>query len=256
MKKSPWLISFQKSEKARPFCLSDEIREIFVGLKAIVIWTVFAIILFFVCFRVVWFFSVLCAGDLPQFQKMTTELADTHNVPYDYSSIMHYGETYFSKNNKPTIVTRDPKYQKLIGQREMISFNDAKGMNAMYSCGSKCRFSENSLAHFREFQSRLSRRISSWVLVKFGLWTVVIEESCSNKNSCPANSFIGQDCQCYCASSNKQEVVKVCGGSSVTTTAPRTTARASTTKKRKSTIIITHCTIFLQTFYFDSFYSV
>lgn len=51
---------------------------------------------------------------------------DTLGLPYDYESIMHYGEKAGTYNGKETIITHDPAYQKKIGQivglTELVNF--------------------------------------------------------------------------------------------------------------------------------------
>ena len=42
------------------------------------------------------------------FKKYSRGQIDSLGTPYDYGSIMHYGSRYFSKNGKPTIVSRKP----------------------------------------------------------------------------------------------------------------------------------------------------
>jgi len=68
----------------------------------------------------------------------------TFGIPYDYCSIMHYGPYSFSKyqTSRPTMMTKDPNYQFAIGKpntRKGLSFYDAKVINIMYKCNSKCR---------------------------------------------------------------------------------------------------------------------
>ncbi|XP_060923469.1 uncharacterized protein LOC132997930 [Limanda limanda] len=59
---------------------------------------------------------------------------DTYNlnVPYDYSSIMHYGLTDFSKNGLNTITPHAPGAS--IGQRLGMSENDMLKINKLYGC--------------------------------------------------------------------------------------------------------------------------
>ncbi len=49
--------------------------------------------------------------------------------PYDYGSIMHYGDFFFSGNNQKTIVVPD---NVRIGQRDALSEGDAESVNQMY----------------------------------------------------------------------------------------------------------------------------
>jgi hypothetical protein len=51
---------------------------------------------------------------------------------YSYDSIMHYGGTAFTKNDKITIETRDPSKQDIIGQRKKMSSSDVDTLNYLY----------------------------------------------------------------------------------------------------------------------------
>ena len=57
---------------------------------------------------------------------------NTYGLPYDISSDMHYGAIGFSSNGQRTIETRNPDYQKTIGQRLDLSFLDIKATNLAY----------------------------------------------------------------------------------------------------------------------------
>ncbi|KAL4224538.1 hypothetical protein ACF0H5_015240 [Mactra antiquata] len=65
-------------------------------------------------------------------------LYNTYNTPYDYKSIMHYGVKSWSKNKLPTMVTKDPAYQHIIGKVNDVSFYDALYVNRAYNCSRKC----------------------------------------------------------------------------------------------------------------------
>ncbi|NND92058.1 MAG: hypothetical protein HKN42_14455 [Granulosicoccus sp.] len=57
--------------------------------------------------------------------------ANTQNLgPYDYGSIMHYGEYFFSKSGLPTIIVADGVE---IGQRIELSETDAQSVDQMYA---------------------------------------------------------------------------------------------------------------------------
>ncbi|KAK5601978.1 hypothetical protein CRENBAI_018165 [Crenichthys baileyi] len=57
---------------------------------------------------------------------------NTLNLPYDLESIMHYGESYFSVDGSPTIVTN--QNGKAIGQRDHLSQLDIKKLKTLYRC--------------------------------------------------------------------------------------------------------------------------
>jgi len=50
---------------------------------------------------------------------------------YDYGSLMHYGAYDFSRNNKPTIVTKGGQE---IGQRKGVSWQDVMEIRKLYGC--------------------------------------------------------------------------------------------------------------------------
>ncbi|XP_070208337.1 zinc metalloproteinase dpy-31-like [Littorina saxatilis] len=63
---------------------------------------------------------------------------DNMNVPYDVSSIMHYGSTYFSRSGREvTVEAVDSRLQRVLGQRLEMSFYDVKLANLAY-CADVC----------------------------------------------------------------------------------------------------------------------
>ncbi|XP_046578542.1 zinc metalloproteinase nas-36-like [Haliotis rubra] len=77
-------------------------------------------------------------GEDFNFLKESWRYLDNLDVPYDIGSVMHYGATAFSVGSKATIETLEPLEQNVLGQRQMLSFYDAKQANLAYckaSCG-------------------------------------------------------------------------------------------------------------------------
>ncbi|KAI9523984.1 hypothetical protein NQZ68_020945 [Dissostichus eleginoides] len=74
------------------------------------------------------------------FDKQSAETTTTQGVPYDYWSVMHYGKDAFSNGNGSTIITKDPKFQDVIGQRLEVSPKDALELNLLYKCKSTIAF--------------------------------------------------------------------------------------------------------------------
>ncbi|XP_059469225.1 zinc metalloproteinase nas-14-like [Neocloeon triangulifer] len=64
-------------------------------------------------------------------KKSPAEVTD-FGVGYDYSSVMHYSRTAFSKNGEDTIIPFEPGAQ--IGQREKVSKKDFLKLNRKYKC--------------------------------------------------------------------------------------------------------------------------
>ncbi|KAK3084618.1 hypothetical protein FSP39_016381 [Pinctada imbricata] len=74
-------------------------------------------------------------GRRDQFKKYSRKEVETFGIPYDVGSVMHYGSTAFSKKgNLRTIRTNDRQIQMWIGQRDGLSFLDAKLANSVYNC--------------------------------------------------------------------------------------------------------------------------
>ncbi|EDO36104.1 predicted protein, partial [Nematostella vectensis] len=75
-------------------------------------------------------------GKEHNFNKYSHNDVDVEELPYDTSSIMHYGNTYFSINGKNTLqVIGNPSAP--LGQRAGLSTNDKLQLNKYYSCSSK-----------------------------------------------------------------------------------------------------------------------
>jgi hypothetical protein len=61
---------------------------------------------------------------------------DSLNAPYDFESIMHYGNKDFTNNGKDTIVSISHP-GKVLGQRTGFSKTDIFEINALYDCSGK-----------------------------------------------------------------------------------------------------------------------
>ncbi|XP_032413130.1 meprin A subunit beta-like [Xiphophorus hellerii] len=111
----------------------------------------------------------IIAGREYNFNKVESDVSTTHGVPYDYMSVMHYGKDAFSNGNGngTTIITIDPKYQDVIGQRLDMSPSDALELNLLYNCNTTiafkfyCGFSDGSMCQM----SRSSGGQSGWEVV-------------------------------------------------------------------------------------------
>ncbi|XP_012939851.1 high choriolytic enzyme 1 [Aplysia californica] len=102
------------------------------------------------------------------FEKYSWTVIKNMGIPYDYSSIMHYGKKAFTMNGGLTIQTVNPKYQNVIGNRHNLSFRDIKSVNIMYNCKAATR-------------------------------------GCTKRDSsCPGEGFVGKDCKCWCPGSPYQ----------------------------------------------------
>ncbi|XP_040289825.1 meprin A subunit beta-like [Bufo bufo] len=62
------------------------------------------------------------------------------DVPYDYTSVMHYPSTAFSANGNPTIQTKKAAFNNLIGKQVDLSGNDVLKLNRLYNCSSSLTF--------------------------------------------------------------------------------------------------------------------
>jgi len=61
--------------------------------------------------------------------------AQTFGLPYDYWSVMHYSDTDFSKDGRSkTIVTRNRRFQNVIGRSSEVSRGDIMLIKKKYNC--------------------------------------------------------------------------------------------------------------------------
>ncbi|XP_074753569.1 meprin A subunit beta [Athene noctua] len=74
------------------------------------------------------------------FLKYNDTTSDSLNVPYDYTSVMHYSQNAFRNGTEPTIITNIPDFMDVIGQRMDFSDYDLQKLNRLYNCSSSLSF--------------------------------------------------------------------------------------------------------------------
>ncbi|KAM9382224.1 meprin A subunit alpha [Phaethornis superciliosus] len=80
-------------------------------------------------------------GQEHNFEKYDDSYITDLNTPYDYESLMHYAPFSFNKNESiPTITTKIPEFNDIIGQRLDFSAIDLERLNRMYNCTSTHTF--------------------------------------------------------------------------------------------------------------------
>uniref|UniRef100_A0A8C6J991 Uncharacterized protein n=1 Tax=Melopsittacus undulatus TaxID=13146 RepID=A0A8C6J991_MELUD len=80
------------------------------------------------------------SGHKHNFNKYDDKRSDSLNVPYDYTSVMHYSKNAFRNGTEPTIVTNIPDFMDVIGQRMDFSDYDLQKLNKLYNCSSSLSF--------------------------------------------------------------------------------------------------------------------
>uniref|UniRef100_G3VYV7 Metalloendopeptidase n=1 Tax=Sarcophilus harrisii TaxID=9305 RepID=G3VYV7_SARHA len=82
-------------------------------------------------------------GTESNFKYFSDKLLEYLNVPYDYISLLHYPQDAFQKGSEPTIVTRNPDFMDMIGQRIDFSDYDVEKLNRRYNCSSSKIFMDS-----------------------------------------------------------------------------------------------------------------
>ncbi|KAM7126636.1 meprin A subunit beta isoform 1-T1 [Molossus nigricans] len=83
------------------------------------------------------------SGKEHNFNTYDDQVSDSLNVPYDYTSVMHYSKTAFRNGTEPTIITRIPDFMDVIGQRMDFSDSDLLKLNRLYNCSSSLSFMDS-----------------------------------------------------------------------------------------------------------------
>uniref|UniRef100_A0A914EJ05 Zinc metalloproteinase n=1 Tax=Acrobeloides nanus TaxID=290746 RepID=A0A914EJ05_9BILA len=84
-------------------------------------------------------FTNIQPASITNFNEETNTTTTNHNVPYDYGSVMHYGEADFAINPSiPNIYAKEAYQQSTMGQRFKPNFNDLLLINTHYSCLGQC----------------------------------------------------------------------------------------------------------------------
>lgn len=71
-------------------------------------------------------------------QNLAKEDTENHNIPYDYSSLMHYSVYAFSKDGEKTLEYTNTDYEFLGLRENTLSFYDIEDITKAYNCTWKC----------------------------------------------------------------------------------------------------------------------
>ncbi|XP_037547899.1 astacin-like metalloendopeptidase [Nematolebias whitei] len=82
------------------------------------------------------YIKIVESNIMPGMEKNFNKLnGQTFGIPYDYTSIMHYGSNYFSQNGKDTIIPKRDDVHEM-GQREKLMNSDIERVRFLYGCDS------------------------------------------------------------------------------------------------------------------------
>jgi hypothetical protein len=81
-------------------------------------------------------FPPFLSGQEMKFIRYSKDVITTLDLQYDYESVLHYGNNFFSKNGRPTILATTMPWVTL-GQRNAMSKLDYAKINVLYDC--KCK---------------------------------------------------------------------------------------------------------------------
>ncbi|KAL7886669.1 hypothetical protein AOLI_G00043900 [Acnodon oligacanthus] len=82
----------------------------------------------------------IIAENAANFDKVSEDQSTTEGTPYDYTSVMHYGQYAFSKGTGRTIISKVPQFQDVIGQRYDLSPIDVLELSKLYNCTESVSF--------------------------------------------------------------------------------------------------------------------
>uniref|UniRef100_A0ACB8FD47 Meprin A subunit beta n=1 Tax=Sphaerodactylus townsendi TaxID=933632 RepID=A0ACB8FD47_9SAUR len=99
------------------------------------------------------------SGKEGNFNKYSDKRSDFLNVPYDYTSVMHYSKTAFMNGTEPTIVTNIPAFIDVIGQRMDFSEYDIQKLSRLYNCKTGYFVHFNTSAGITQDRAILESRI-------------------------------------------------------------------------------------------------
>ncbi|XP_072134744.1 meprin A subunit alpha-like isoform X1 [Mobula birostris] len=103
------------------------------------------------------------------FEVYGDDITTDHNTPYDYESLMHYAPFSFSKNDSvPTISTKIPVFNDIIGQRLDFSALDLLRLNRMYKCNATLTLLDQCAFEFLNICGMIQgeQDATDWVHVK------------------------------------------------------------------------------------------
>ena len=75
-------------------------------------------------------------------QNLAKEDTENHDVPYDYSSLMHYSAFAFSKDKEKTLEYKNTDYEFLGLRENILSFYDIEDITKAYKCAHACNETE------------------------------------------------------------------------------------------------------------------
>ncbi|KAH0621796.1 hypothetical protein JD844_023430 [Phrynosoma platyrhinos] len=120
----------------------------------------------------IWWDEII-KGQEHNFNKYDDSFISDLNTPYDYESVMHYGPYSFNINSSiPSITTKIPEFNDVIGQSQDLSRIDLQRLNRMYNCGESAilesrilypRRNEKCLQFFYKFDGSLQDELIIWI---------------------------------------------------------------------------------------------